>query len=123
MTSESELIDVNERRIQALLDADFDTLDQYIAAEMIYTSPKGKTMTRDQVFEGFRAGIVRAEKMTMSNVEARVVGDAGVVTYTADSVTRDQHGPVSAVVQATATFIRRDGRWQLLASHSTPISE
>ena len=121
MSSESELIEVNQRRIQALLDADFETLRTYIADEMIYTSPKGKTMTREQVFEGFAAGTVRAEKMTMTNVEARVIGDTGVVTYTADSVTRDQHGSVTAVVQATATFIRRDGRWQLLASHSTPI--
>ena len=123
MTPELELIEVNERRIRALIDADFETLSQYIADEMIYTSPKGKTMTRDEVFKGFRDGIVRAEKMTMSNVQARVVGDAGVVTYTADSVTRDQHGSVAAVVQATATYVRRDGRWQLLASHSTPVSD
>jgi uncharacterized protein (TIGR02246 family) len=122
MSPEKELIAVNEERIAALLKADFETLARYIADEMIYTSAKGQTMTRDEVFEGFKAGTVRAEKMTMSEVEARVVGETGVVTYVADSVTRDVGGSVNALVRATATFIRRDGRWQLLASQSTPIN-
>jgi hypothetical protein len=55
--------------------------------------------------------------ITRADERYRVYGDAAVVTYRPTRLTAD----TPHVFRSTDTFIRRDGRWQLVARHITEV--
>jgi ketosteroid isomerase-like protein len=56
---------------------------------------------------------------SISDVKVRVHGDVAIATYTTtyDSIAKGQHR--ARTVISTDTFLRQNGAWKLLASHSS----
>ena len=56
-----------------------------------------------------------------SDMKARVYGDAAVVTGRLHMVGKDKDGSFDRNYYWTDTFVKRDGRWQVVASQSTLV--
>ena len=114
---------VHETRVAALVSGDFEALANYVAEDLIYTSPKGKVSRRPEVFAGFLDGTTRVERMECDDFRILRNGDAAVVTYRSSSRMVDPDYVVDGLMRSTSVYFKRDGAWLLVAQHQLPIEE
>lgn len=108
---------------QAWVSGDRATIDRIIAPDWRSTGPDGRMTDRAgvlaDVFETRRHRIHRVE---IDDVTARVFGDAAVVTGRTHGVGEFEGAAYDVVIRFTDTFVRRDGRWQAVASHASLLA-
>jgi hypothetical protein len=118
-TDVDDLLEVNRKRIRALVAADFETLERYVADDMEYVAGDGSVHPKVKVFAGFRDGSLRLEKQDPYAESGRIYGDTGITSYRADSVTIHDSKRIEATTQCTSVYVWRDARWQLVLQHNT----
>ena len=120
---EVQLAALQQSLAKAWLGADRATIERIIAADWRSTGPDGRTTDRAavvaDVFETRRHKIQRVE---IDDVTARVFGDAAVVTGRTRGVGEFEGSTYDVVIRFTDTFVRRDGRWQAVASHASVLA-
>ena len=92
--------------------------EKYVADDVIYTDENWKILTKKDLVDSLApmpkgySGSIR-----MANIQSRVNGDAAVLSYRAleeETVLGQKLTPTYLV---TDTYFKRNGRWQLVASH------
>jgi ketosteroid isomerase-like protein len=98
----------------ALMKNDVTALNAILADDLTEVAPSGAVGTKSSILTEAKSTKVSVCKN--ENMNVRVYGDAavvrGVVTYK-DSNSGGEY-------QFTDTYIRRNGRWQCVATHETP---
>ena len=113
--AERELLRANEQYDEAIMRADVAALEQLFADEFIYTSPKAEVLDKKQQIAALRSGEVKLTGAKSDDVRIRIYGETAVMTgrFTAKA---ERAGKSEAVEERyTAVWVRRDGRWQLVA--------
>jgi ketosteroid isomerase-like protein len=59
--------------------------------------------------------------VSISRPLVRVAGDAAWVSCLENVTTASQNNFITALVEATNIFVRRDGRWLIVHRHTTPL--
>lgn len=80
----------------------------------------GAVITKAQALEVCRAPRPAAEKISIDEISVRTFDDAAVVTGRTTVITGDKSSTVR--LRFTDVFIRRAGRWQVVASHATRLA-
>jgi len=119
---EQQLRDIQQRLARAWLQHDRAFIESVLAPEWSVTQPDGQVLTRATVLGTFFDGL----KLDTSNVD-----DVSVMLFGATAVVRGRTvasgtlngSPVSARIRFTDVFMKRDGRWQAVASHASPLAE
>jgi hypothetical protein len=110
-----------DRRYQAMLDADLDTLDRLCGDELSYTHSNGVRDTKAEYFAKLRGGYYVYHRIDHPVERVEVAGDAAVVVgrMTADL---DSGGVRKSIDCLTIAVWTRSGRdWRLLAYAPTPL--
>ena len=99
---------------------DCDAWGAMLAPEWSVIHITGNIMTKPQALEMCRTQKTPLESLASDELSVRSFGDAAVVTgrtsATAGGDTRE-----TITLRFTDVFIRREGRWQVVASHATRI--
>jgi glyoxylase-like metal-dependent hydrolase (beta-lactamase superfamily II) len=112
---------VLEEWLDALRRADTAALQRIIPEDYSITVEDGRVLNRDQDLAPIKSGRLRFQSMKTDSVRVRIFGDAAVVTGI---------GSYSAIVgtkmsafreRFTDVYVKRGGKWQPVASHSTPL--
>jgi ketosteroid isomerase-like protein len=114
-----QLIALEYQWKQARAAGDSATLQKVFADEFTNTDPNGKTYNKAQWIDVFKGGEPEVKSWKIS--EAKLVsfgGDTATMTFTI-AYTLKHGGPTR--LRDTDTFVRRDGRWQVVASQSTDL--
>jgi hypothetical protein len=104
-----------DRRYQAMLDADLAVLDELCAPELSYAHSSGARDTKDEYLHKVRSGYYVYRRVDHPVERVAVAGDAAVVVgrMTADL---DVDGvPKTIDNLALAVWTRAGGSWRLLA--------
>ncbi|MDP6893156.1 MAG: nuclear transport factor 2 family protein, partial [Verrucomicrobiota bacterium] len=64
----SEVLDVHETRVRALIDGDLETLDQIVADDLTFTTPHGTVLTKRMVFDSVRSGEMKVTRMDVDEL-------------------------------------------------------
>ncbi len=80
----------------------------------------GAVMTRAEALEGCKAPRTAGETLDVGDLSVRLFGDAAVVTGRT-TVTVGGASPATLTLRFTDVFIRRGGRWVVVASHATRL--
>ncbi len=117
-----ELRRADAARFAAMVAGDAAALERMLGTDLSYTHSNGLVQGRADFLAALRNGTLRYESMAPSDVRVRLYEPVGVVTGRLDmKVALD--GKESAIAaRYTAVYVRRDGRWQLVAWHSSPIA-
>ena len=104
---------------QAHVHGDADALDRLWGDDLEVAVPKMPVMTKAQALAFARSGKMAFQKYETSDLRIRVYGDAAVVTGRLQR-TRTLNGQVKEDDwRFTKVYIRRDGRWQVVAFHAS----
>jgi len=123
--AEAELRESIRLYDEALRRADVATAERYWAAEYVFVNPEGERVSRDARIANLRESRTSFDSLTHAPEEEviHVYMDGNMAVYTARLKIdgrysgHAEHGEFRAL----DAWIRRDGRWQKLASQLTPI--
>ena len=106
---------MNEQYDQAIMRGDAAALEQIFADEFIYTSPKAEVLDKKQQIAALSSGDLKLTGAKSDDLRIRIYGETAVMTgrFTAKA----ESGGKSEMIEEryTAVWVRRDGRWQLVA--------
>jgi ketosteroid isomerase-like protein len=108
---------LDQERIQAQIGADAVALDRLYAEDFIGIGPSGTVRAKPQVIADFTSGRLRFQTITTDDVQWRVYGDTAVETGRSTMNGQDGEKIVPRDNRFTRVWVKRQGRWQLVANH------
>ena len=106
------------------VDADVAGLERVLTADFTLTLSNGEVNTRADEINELRSGKVHYDAFENYEMKGRLYGDNTAVVLGKTHVKGKTNGkPFDRVVQFTDTLIKRDGRWQVAASHVSPLEK
>ena len=121
----AEVREATRRYDDALRRADVSALEQFWAAEYIFVNPRGERLTR-----AARLANVGARRTAFDSLahapeqeQTRIYGNGEVAVYTTLLTIGGRYSgkPQQGRYRALVVWVRRDGRWQQVASEMTPV--
>lgn len=120
-TDEAAVRAAEDRRYQALLDSDWDTLDELFADELSYAHSSGVRDTKDEYFAKLRNQYYVYKRVDHPVERVAVVGHTALVIgrMTADLLVDGTAKTIDNL--ALAVWSKASGEWRLLAFAPTPL--
>jgi ketosteroid isomerase-like protein len=103
----------------AHLRGDAESLGRLWAEELVVTVQEMPVMNRAQSLKIVASGRVKFKRYETSDVKVNVFGDAAVVTGRLKRVREKQGKDVEDDWRFTKVYVRRDGKWQVVAWHGS----
>jgi ketosteroid isomerase-like protein len=120
--TEREIRRINSEVAEAGLRGDKATAERLIADDYLYTGMDGSTRTKAQIIRGMQP--LPADVKYSSRIEDVVIRDFGgtaVMSYRMVEDVEVKGQRSSTQYRSTDVFMRRRGKWQLIATHSSLI--
>jgi hypothetical protein len=122
VSAEQELLKLEMDWSNAEVKADIAFLDKILADEWVMTDADGVLWTKAESLAMLKSGEDRVSSEVPSEIKARVYGDAAVTTGIVTDKETLKGKDVSGTYRFTDTWIKRVGRWQCVASHSSKVA-
>lgn len=125
MNRDVEIISGIEQQIaKAWVARDRATIDEILAPDWSVIDAAGHVLTKQQVMrESFDSADRRIEAMTIDDVRVRTFGDTAVATGRTHASGSYRGTSGSVVLRFTDVFVRHDGRWRVVASHGSTVTQ
>jgi ketosteroid isomerase-like protein len=118
---EAALRAIEEKWDSASLKGDVAALGAIYADSFVTTDTDGKVRTKAEVLARVKSGEVKYSAAKADDLKIYVYGDAAVVNGRWTGKFTENGKPMSAVERFTDTFVRQNGQWRCVASHSSTI--
>jgi ketosteroid isomerase-like protein len=120
---EQELIRLENEWNDAWVSRDVAVFDKIEADDYFMTTDDGNFITKAQDIADVKSGEDSATSAVSDELKVRVYGDAAVVTYRMAANGQYKGKDNSYKFRWTDTWIRKDGRWQVVAAHQSRIAQ
>ncbi len=117
----AQFIEMERNLAAAYMRGDRAFVDGLLADDWTSTDYRGRLWTKTKVlalFDGPRPPMTKAE---IDVDRVRLVGDVAIVTGRSVSAGRVDGRDVSVTQRYTDIYVRRDGRWRVVASQGTQV--
>lgn len=118
---EQALMQMEREWTDAQLKKDTKPLDRILADDWVAQGPTG-TVTKSQALAELKSGESKIDSVTLGPMTVRVFGDTVVVTGSDDEKSSYKGKDTSGHWTWTDVFVKRNGRWQAVASQGTLVS-
>lgn len=108
---------VEDRRIKALVEDDFATLDGIFADDLHYAHSSTVVDDKASFMAALRTGKTKYETIEREPVRVRIYGDTAVMTGTAMVGLRGRAEKLP--LRYTLVYVRQGGQWRMVAWQST----
>ena len=106
---------------EAYENGDADYLYGFLDERYTLTNTRGEVTTKEQDLAEVRSRNPRYDEFDNHDMDVRLYGDTAVVNGITSLRGTYDGEPFELDVQFTDTFVKRDGRWKLAASHASRI--
>ncbi len=113
------LLRVEQRWVDALAQRDVEAVASILADDFFDSTYKGELRNRGEALAGLRSGARADASQQLSDLHARIYGDAGVVTGINTVTAKD--GSFSVRVRFTDVFVLHGSRWLAVAAQETLV--
>jgi hypothetical protein len=118
MTAE-EILALEQRRFKAMIAGDADTLDRLLHRDLTYTHSSGVVDSKESYTRGVREKLWDYQSIKTSKEVVSLYGDTTIVhcRLQIDLKVKDVQRHMDSL--ALTVWIKDEGRWQVVAVHST----
>jgi ketosteroid isomerase-like protein len=117
------IIELDAKRMAASVAQDYDTLNQLIGDDLIYTHSSARMDTKSSLIGNMKSGSTVYTAMTPSEVVAQDLGDSVVLTGVCAISVNSGGKPNSFKVRFTDVYAKRGGGWQMVTWQSTRLAD
>jgi ketosteroid isomerase-like protein len=122
-SADQELINLERQWNDASIKDDAAFLDRILADDLTDTSADGTVSTKIQDLADLKSGAFKCTSAVAENFKVRVCGDMAVVTGRNTIKAQFKGKDISGPYQFTDTWMKRDGRWQCVATHGSKVEQ
>ena len=112
---------------RAWLDAyekkDVAAMTAIVADDFTITYSDGSILTKPPIIESLKRSGGTTFKFTTENVQSRVYGDTVILIGLVISEWKDNDKPMTDRSRYTDTYVKRNGKWQVVASHLSTLKK
>ena len=120
---EQTLMRIEQELTDAMLKGDASAVERHYADAFTFTTPDGETADKAQVVSSLKTGALKFEASKIDDMKVRVYGDTAVVTSRTTDKGSVNGVDVSGQYRWMDVFVRRGGRWQLVAAQGTRVAQ
>ena len=113
------ILDLEDRRLAAMVAADIDTLDGIIADDLTYVHTSAALDTKESLTTGLASGRLNYESITPADRSVRSYDNAAIVRGQAHVHVNGNH----FTLEFTVVYVRPSGDWQMTSWHATRLPE
>lgn len=106
---------------RALVETNVSAFGRCLADEWRLTTSGGSTVTKSMALADLASGALRIESFRLEDVGVRVYGDTAIVFGLITEKSSFRGTDTSGRRRFTDVFVKRDGRWQAVASHESSV--
>ncbi len=116
------LVTAHHARVAALLAGDLDALGKVVGKDLVFISAAGQTMKWPDVVTSIGSGSLKMLRMDSSNIETRIYGDVGLLTYKANTASEHDGEKVEATTLSVTVYVKRGNGWQMVSQQHSPLA-
>jgi ketosteroid isomerase-like protein len=120
---EQELLKLEQEGTNAIIKGDVAFLDRILAEDWMVTDSDGVLTTKAQSLAAIKSSETIISSMVADDMKVRIYGDAAVVTGRNTVKSMREGKDISGQERWTDTWIKYDGRWKCVATHSSKIPQ
>jgi len=117
------LVQFEQQLAQATMRRDAALYERLMAEDLIGINHHGEELTKRQILARLNVTGYELESLTHENIRVRVYGDCAVATARTVMSGRYKGQNVGGVFPYLRVWIKRQGRWQAVATQSTMVPE
>jgi len=106
---------------EATMHADAAALDHILADDLTYTHTGGNTQTKAEFISSLREKKIRYNSIEFEDANARVYGNTAVIASRVHVKVTVDGRDISLHPRFLHVWVKRNGRWQLVAHQATQI--
>ena len=118
--SVEKLKDIEQQLARAWSQHDRAFIENVLAPEWSVTQADGSIPTRSAVLGTFFNAVV-FDSIVIDDMTVALFGDTAIVRGRTVASANMNGAPVNARIRFTDVFIKRNGRWQVIASHASTL--
>ncbi len=118
---EQQLLGLEQQWADAARSGDANALARIEADGYVFTDPSGKVSGKQEDVNGLKTGQTKYQQFELSDLQAHVFGDTGVVTGRVQLKGTSNGQDISGSYAFTDTFVKRGGQWQAVATEVTRL--
>lgn len=120
---EQAIRQLDSERIQALVRSDTAALDRIYSDDFVGIGIMGRVRTKAQLMSDLKSGDLKFNSAKPDDVQVRVYGATAVETGRATVDGRDRGQALPRDTRFTRVWVRQQGRWRLVAAHSSSAAK
>jgi hypothetical protein len=117
------IIELDKKRMTATAQKDVTALKGMLCKGLVYTHSSGRQDTKQSLIEGMESGTTVYTSMVPSDVKARDLGNAVVLTGVAAISVNSGGKPNSFRVRFTDVYENQNGTWRMVTWQSTKLPD
>jgi ketosteroid isomerase-like protein len=120
-TSETEVRKLERAWLDAYEKKDVAAMTAIVADNFTITFSDGSIQTKPQIIESIKRPGGTTSKFMTENVQSRVYGDTVILIGLVISEWKENDKPMTDRSRYTDTYVKRKGKWQVVASHLSTL--
>jgi hypothetical protein len=121
--TKTEALKVEQELSQAVLKDDTNTLDRICADEMVWLTSTGQFLNKAEVLADIHARNLTEFWIKSDEKEIHIYGDTVVIYSKAKGQNKDANKNEMQPRTMTDVFVKRDGKWKIVAHGATVIAQ
>jgi ketosteroid isomerase-like protein len=119
--AEQEVLKINEDFDRAIMAQDAAGYRRILADSFIFTSASGKVTNKSQELAKVISGDFKYELVKSDDLGVEIYGKTAVLTGRFKAKGKYKGNSFEFSERYTAVFVKRNGRWQMVAEHASEI--
>jgi ketosteroid isomerase-like protein len=120
---ERTVMQIEQELVKGLIAGDASMFERYLADTYIFTAPDGLVSDKAQTIADIKSGDLKFQSSKLDNMKVQAYGDTAIATYGRTDKGSYKGKDISGLFRWTDVFVKRNGRWQIVAGHGTPVSQ
>jgi ketosteroid isomerase-like protein len=122
-TVEDQIKEREQNWAQATIKEGAAAVDQYEADDIIDTDPSGRVTDKAQDKTDLSSGDLKFQSIELSDLKVHIYGNTAVAAGTSTIKGTYKGQDISGKYRFTDTWVKRNAKWQAVASQSTKLQQ
>jgi ketosteroid isomerase-like protein len=105
----------------AITKGDAKAYERIVGDDYVFTNQDAEVRTKAQMVSAYESGSIKYESSKFDEIKVHAYGDTAVVTGRQTVKGQDNGKDLSGQFRYTRVYVKRQGRWQLVATQVTRI--